>query len=184
MILLLGASRLASFSFELSLKSIATGTLTVKTEPSPLVLCNWMSPPSIFMFSLAIDKPRPTPSMPCAPGNRVKAWNTRSHSSSVIPTPVSATFTVSQPPPTTAASTTPLPSLVYFKALLTRLSIICFILNASATHILEPHLWVWHSKTRDFSIAWGRRSATQLSMSCDGRKLTFCGFILPFSNWW
>lgn len=176
---LLSAAAVSSPCMPLPLNS--SGSDTWNVVPLPLADSSVMRPPSRVASSRAIDRPRPTPSVPCAPGRRVKALNMRRASSGVIPRPVSATSTCRRLP-CMRADMAMLPWSVYLRALLIMLSSICFMRKASPRHRREPHPEVSLSTARPLASACGRMPSAQLSTSCRGLKLTLRVSTLPLSR--
>ena len=141
-----------------------------------------MVPPSICTISRVMDSPRPTPSLPCAPGRRVNARKTHCCSSGVIPHPVSSTLMVSRAFATTTATVTS-PLSVYLMALLTRLFITCFMRNASERHIIVSSMRMSAVRRRCFAMACGCMPSVHSRTSEAGAKLTSCSSALPLSSW-
>ena len=173
----------SSTSFFCFFSSFFIGRLTVKQEPLPSSDVTVMVPPSICTTSRVIDRPSPTPSLPCPLGRRVKASKMRWQSAWLMPRPVSLTYIIRCCRGEILISTFTPPRSVYFTALPMRLLMICFTRNASLRH-RSPQLGVSVPSvmSRPFSAAIGLNSSTQLFANCCGTKLTSCRSAFPLSS--
>ena len=175
---LVGSGRLKKSVFYIT---ISTGIVTINLVPLPFCELTLILPSSNCTISRVIDSPSPTPSLPCAPGRRVKALNIRCCSSSVIPHPVSATLIINRLPLSTEVTVIE-PWSVYFIALLTKLFTTCLRRETSERHIVLGDIRMSPLSSRCFAIAKGCNSATHPPTSDAGSKLDKCASALPFSS--
>src|SRR5262245_24722174 len=179
----------------------ATGSSSQNTDPSPSSLSKLIRPPCASTTERAIVRPRPVPGMPLSVASpRKNLANTRSWSSSAMPTPSSRTLTLTKPFSCSATTSTAPPPGEYLMAFDNRLPTTCASRSGSPctgsgvratftssrwSSLCPSNNRTWSDTIRPISISsrvsgrWpsSRRSASRKSLSSDDSRLPSASMI-------